>query len=149
MPITRRGPKRAKSILCLHCLSCCYIEQIMRLILCCLNETCDLFDTSSGDKECSYLSLTLSWLCAHLYLIFSCLLCVFHHVHTACSLLSHLRQFSVFHEHVGILKVIHTKMCVDHHIESSKYMHPRKGACDSKLHAVYYHICSFRYSINM
>ena len=50
------------------------------------------------------------------------LLGVFYYIHTACNLLSHL-LFSVYHKHVGILKVTHTKTCVDHNIQSTKYMH--------------------------
>ena len=60
--------------------------------------------------------------CRHIYVSYSVVTRCFHYIDTACSFLIHL-LFSVFHKHVGILKVTHTKTCVDHHIQSIKYMH--------------------------
>ena len=104
VPTTKRQPKRARSILCLHCLSCCWLHRtnhVPHFMLPEWDTWLVWYNSSSNVETKNALSslFALYWLYAHLCLIFSCLLRVFYHIDMTCSLLSHL-QFSVFHKHV-------------------------------------------------
>ena len=61
--------------------------------------------------------------CRKINVSFSCLLGVFHHIDTTWSKLPSRLSHLLFYL-CSDIEVTHTKTCVDHHIQSTKYMHP-------------------------